>query len=149
MKNLLLLALVSTMLTLVGCGGSGPGDRVIEFNHAMADGDVDTVKEIAPFLSTMLSDDKLTEMIESAAKDAEDKGGIESVTIDEETITGETARVKATVTFGNGETETDEVDLKKVDGEWILVLDTEEKEDGPELEFDADPEVETPELETP
>lgn len=144
MKNTFLLALACSLLTLVGCGGSGPGDRVKEFNHAMADGDAETVKEIAPVLGTMLSDDKLTEMVESAAEDTKDKGGIDSITIDDETIDGDTARVTATVTFGNGESETDTIDLKKVDGEWIFVLDTEEKDDGPEI--DLSPEVETPDL---
>lgn len=138
MTRLLLLALVSATLTLVGCGGSGPGDRVKEFHYAMEKGDADTVKEIAPPLAAMLSDEKIEEMVASAAEDAEKKGGIESITIDKETIDGDTAHVEATVTFGNGETEDGEFDLKKVDGEWVFVLDTEDKDDGPTIDLTPD-----------
>lgn len=131
MNRLLMGLMAVLMLVMVGCG-AGPGDRVKEFTYAMEKGDTEKVKEVAPGIATIIPADKLDGMIKEAAADAAKKGGVESITIDEEKIEGDTATVKATLKWGNGETETDDFKLSKVDGDWIIVMDSEDKDSGSE-----------------
>lgn len=138
--TLCLLAMLT--LGLVGCG-AGPGDRVKEFTYAMEEGDTETVKEICPGMAALLPGEKLDGMVKEASIDAKAKGGIESITIDEETINGDSATVKATVTWGNGDSETDEVKMAKVDGEWIMSMEDEDKESGNNMDVDMDIDMDT------
>lgn len=147
MKHVLALLVVVGSLGLVGCGGgAGPGDTVKELAHAMEKGDVETVKKIAPAMQAILGSDKLGQMVAEAAKGMKEEGGIKAITIDEETIDGDSATVKATIEKGNGEKDTEDFKLEKVNGQWVITLDEGNKEGGappdidlraPEFNFDA------------
>lgn len=124
MKHLLATLLLVGSFALVGCGGGGssPGDAVKEMTYAMEAGDAEKVKELIPELGENLGDGKIDTMVKQAAKETEESGGIESIVIDKEEINGDTAKVTATMTSGNGDVETDDFDLKKVDGKWVVTM---------------------------
>lgn len=131
MKYLSALLVLVCSFSLVGCGGgSGPGDTVKDLAYAMEKGDTERVKEIVPGMQTMLGNDKLDGMIKEAAADIKQDGGIKSVTIDKEEINGDTAKVTATVESGNGEKDTEDFVLSKIDGKWIVTLGDDAKGPG-------------------
>ena len=123
MKHLFCVLILACTFALVGCGGgSSPGDAVKELTYAMEAGDAEKVKELVPELGENLGDGKIDTMVKQAAKEAKEEGGIKSITIDKEEINGDTAKVTATMTNGNGKSETEDFDLKKVDGKWVLTM---------------------------
>jgi len=99
MKNLLTLLLATASLALVGCGGPPPGDAVKDLAYAMEAGDHEKMKELVPALEENLGDSKIETLAKQAKKKIEEEGGLESVTIDKETISddGKTATVTATM----------------------------------------------------
>lgn len=116
------LALIAT-LGLVGCGGgSSPGDAVKELTYAMEAGDAEKVKELVPQLGENLGDGKIDTLVKQASKEAKENGGIKSIVIDKEEIDGDTAKVTATMTDGNGKSETEDFDLVKKDGKWTVTM---------------------------
>ena len=137
MKKIFTLLLVLCSFSLVGCGGSdGPGDRVEALAYAMEAGDTETVVDIAPGMLALMGKEKLDGNIKEGAAKIKGEGGIKSVTIDKEEIDGETATVTATVVKGNGDKETEDFNLSKVDGKWIVTLGDDGKSPG-ENEVDA------------
>lgn len=130
MKQLLTTVLLICTFGLVGCGGSSPGDAVKDLSYAMEAGDVDKVKELMPELSENLGDSKIETLVKQAAKEAEENGGIKSITIDKEEIDGDKAKVTATMTDGNDKAETETFDLVKKDGKWTVTLGEEAKSGG-------------------
>lgn len=148
MKNLLALMLLTCCLPLVGCGGGtpAPGETVKEFAYAMEAGDADKVKEICPQMHALLGDDKLGSMVTEASEEMKSKGGIKSITIDQEEIAddGKSAKVTATIASGDGEKDTDDFDLELRDDKWIVTLGEEGKGggDAPEIDLDMDMDME-------
>lgn len=130
MKKLFTLLLMVGSLTLVGCGGSGPGATVEELAYAMEDGDAEKLKELMPELGENLGDSKIETMAKQTAKETKEKGGIESVTIDKEEIDGDTAKVTATMKMGDGTSETEDFELEKKDGKWVISLGEDAKGGG-------------------
>lgn len=65
---------------------------------------------------------KVEGLLGMAYSQNEEKGGVENVVIDNEEIMedGNKAKVKYTVTFGNGNTDTETATLFKIDGKWYL-----------------------------
>jgi len=104
-----------------------PGDTVKAFARAMEANDVNKVKEIVPELGELLGDDKLKAIIKQASDEIKAEGGIKSITTDKEEIKGDTAKVTSTLENGKGEKETEEFELEKVDGKWVIGLGLEEK----------------------
>ena len=58
---------------------------------------------------------------EKLKKYFEEKGGIKDYTINSESIDGDMATVNYTIHFGNGESESEDLQLKKLDGKWLLI----------------------------
>ena len=136
MKTLLALfsaaAFVTVMFLAVGQPAIAdkevsPGDTVKAFARAMEANDPDKVKEIIPELGTLIGDEKLKAIIKEASEEIKAEGGIKSITTDKEEIKGDTAKVTSTLENGKGEKETEEFELKKVDGKWVIALGLEEK----------------------
>jgi|GEM_PF-1835444 len=140
MKKLLSILVLACSFILVGCGGgaSGPGQTVKDFAYAMEAGDANKVGQIMPSMKAMLGEEKLKGMMTEAAADMKKKGGIKSVTIDKEEVNGDSAKVTATIETGDGNKDTDDFTLSKVDGKWVITLGDEAKgPGGPEGEGPA------------
>lgn len=123
MKRLLALIVAACSLALAGCGGGGtPAEAVTELAYAMEDGDADKLKKLMPELGDYLSDSKIETLAKQMAQQAKAEGGIKSVRIEEETINGDTAIVKATMVKGNGNEDYEEFELTKVKGRWVISM---------------------------
>jgi hypothetical protein len=124
MKNarLLTIVLVLALAGLISCGikESTPGDTVKKMVEKMEKGDVSVSKLLAKDLAALLGDEKLKASVEEESSKMKEKGGVASVTIDEEVIEGDTAKVKYTITYGNGDTESENADLVKEEGAWKI-----------------------------
>ncbi len=127
MKLIVAFSLLALSLGLMGCG-SGPGDQVKAFVQAMEDGDADKLKALSPGISRGLPDEKLDGLVTQAAVDMKKLGGVESVTINDEAIDGDIAVVSYTINYGDGSTVEDEIELVKIDGDWVITVETEDKE---------------------
>ena len=144
MKHLL----TALTLSLIGCGGAsapGPGDTVKELAYAMEAGDGETVAAIAPVIPQVLGNEKFDQGIEESKAKMAEEGGLESITIDSEEIDEEkgTALVKATLTMGNGESETAKFPLSRdKDGNWTVVLHSKDAGDGSDLDTKLTPDTE-------
>ena len=140
-QRLVLVALLAASLAMVGCGDGGgtastgaaneiatPGEVVTQLAEAMEAGDADKIKELMPDVETKLGGNLYTNA-QRMATSAQAVGGVESVTIDDETIKGDKAVVTATLTNGDGTSSTNTFQLVKQDGKWIVTLDDSEMQD--------------------
>lgn len=133
MKKLFLsLALCLFAFTMfISCGGSTPADKAEECVGFMKDSKYEAlVNEISfPEDATPEQVEETKKMFtalltEKGSKQIEEKGGIQSYEVVEETISedGKTAQVKIDIKYGNGTNEVETFDLVLVDGEWKLKL---------------------------
>jgi hypothetical protein len=116
-------ALLTACLTLTGCGGPGPGESAAEFTKAAANGDAATAKKyVAPEDLKNPGPVSFEDAVKKMEMLAKEKKGVKSVSVAEEKITGDTAQVKLTIEWGNGDRETspDYMSMKKVDGTWYI-----------------------------
>jgi hypothetical protein len=86
----------------------------------MQAGDAEKLKELCPDFEANLSDDEINALAATLASNAQANGGIASITIDKESIDGDTAIVTATLTNGNGLSDTETFDLNKKDDMWLI-----------------------------
>ena len=133
MRHLLPIVLIC-LLGFTGCGNGGnnnasstntasevtPGETVEAFAYAMLAGDADKLKALCPDFEANLSAEEIQALAATLASNARANGGIASITIDQETIDGDTATVTATLTNGNGQSGTETFDLNKTDGTWLI-----------------------------
>ncbi len=109
-----------------GCGsaGSGPGTTVEKYYQAVESGKSDAALKL--FSSKELEDEdtkkKLLALIAMGTEEIKTKDGIKSIEIEKEEIDGDSAKVTAKVTYGNGKTDSQKVKLIKEDGKWKLTL---------------------------
>ncbi len=124
MKNarVLMIVLVLALAGLISCGkrDAAPGDTVKKMVEKMEKGDLSVSKLLAKDLAALLGDEKLKAAVEEQSAEMKEKGGVTSVTIDEEVIEGDTAKVKYTIAYGNGDTESEKADLVKEEGDWKI-----------------------------
>lgn len=108
---------------LAGCSlfSSSPGKTVEKFYRAVEAGEIDTA---AGYLSNKvlqnLGYEKLKQGLTQQTRNINDKGRIRTIEITNEDIIGETAQVTVKVTFGNGETTTEKINLVKEEGDWRI-----------------------------
>lgn len=116
------IVLAIVMAGLVSCGkkDAAPGDTVKRMVEKMEKGDLSVSKLLAKDLAALLGDEKLKAAVEEESNKMKEKGGVTSVTIDEEVIEGDTAKVNYTIAYGNGDTESEKADLVKEDGDWKI-----------------------------
>jgi hypothetical protein len=138
MKRLATLLILVTLLALIGCGNDNnssttntptetatPGEVVQQLAKAMEDGDTETLKALWPTIETDLG---FTVYVLGPrwSDSAKANGGVTTVTIDNETVKDDKAKVTATLTNGNGTSSTQTFDLAKQDGKWIISIDDSE-----------------------
>jgi hypothetical protein len=68
--------------------------------------------------------EKIEGMMTWVSSEYEKKEGIKNIVIDSEEISedGNSAEVKYTLNFNNGETSSDKISLNKVNGDWLFLL---------------------------
>lgn len=123
-KSVLILMLVFLVVGLAGCS-SGPDKAVKSFFIALDAGQVD---KAMGYLSTStlntLGHDKWQAALISASKDMQSKGGLSSVKIIDKKVRGDIAAVTVELTFGDGSSKTDTINLIKENGDWKLEIGT-------------------------
>jgi len=127
---LLALALIGVGQSVIAEDQATPGDTVKALAKALEQGDAEKLKQLIPEINELLGDEKIQQMADQAAEDLKEEGGLKSVTINSEKIQGDTATVNATLEKGNGDKDTDDFELKKTDGKWVIKLGLEEKQLG-------------------
>lgn len=120
LKFWLAALLLGLLVVLTGCGSSGPSDTVEDFYRSVEAGKPDqAISLLSSTLINNMGEDKLKQGLVQQTKVIKDKGGITSIRTEEEVI-GDTAEVKAEVTYGDGETQSETVTLAKEDGNWKI-----------------------------
>ncbi len=128
MKKLFTLFTVAlTLVAFVSCSsGSTPSAIAEQYASAVKNGDIKKIEKLFYFEDTT-EGEQMKAMVGNifetkVAPENEKKGGIASFEVGEETISedGTSANVDITFTYGNGETDDEEVDLINVDGKWYL-----------------------------
>jgi hypothetical protein len=99
-------------ITVIGCGGGSPSSVVKKLHTAVEKGDANEINKLMEPQAAGLTIKMLSEIQTMSA----DSGGIAKT---EESITGDKAKVK--VTYKNGDT--DDFDLVKIDGKWLVTID--------------------------
>jgi hypothetical protein len=130
LKLLLVLLLTAVVFSVSSCGsGSAPSDTIKKAYDLMKTKDFEKVTALYVTRDgEMFSEEeakKMEGLLGMAAKEEFDsKDGLKNIVIDEETIEedGQTAKVKYTVHFKNGETEKEDVQLIKIDGKWFIKM---------------------------
>jgi len=132
------LSLLSGLLLLVSCSSGpfasqapGPGAVVKSFVAVAIQGDIAQMKKYVskkdvarmeaqeknnPFSG--LGKGMAESMRAQAERELKSKGGVKSIDIDKEQITGDTATVTCIVRFGNGESKSNQVKCVKEEGNW-------------------------------
>ena len=136
MKKIVSFVFLAGMLgafLLTSCGGGGdtgqsPSDIVKAGINAVKDKNMDGVmkyykkKDGTDF--TKEESQKMSMLITMAASKLESKKGLKELVIDEEKIApdGNSATVKYTMMFNDGTSEKSDVELKKLNGGWFMLI---------------------------
>lgn len=111
-------------LVAAGCADSGPVGTVKQFYRSVESGELEEASEMltGPMVA-MLGRDKVKAALGKGMADTSKKGGIQSLDILSEEVDGTVAKVRLRMTYGNGETEEEELELIRVDGRWMISVD--------------------------
>lgn len=118
-RTAFLSVLMAVILT--GCASATPTGAVKSFYGAVADGDYD--KAVGMFSSNAVSTfgiNKLKELVASQAEQIEQRGGVRTFTVTDETIVGDRAVVYYEMVLNDGTTESSSVTCIKEDGQWKI-----------------------------
>ena len=117
--------LFAAALALTSCGGSGPGDVVRDFYRAVERGDVDrAVDLLAADALRFVGMDILRFVIGAVSEELSDAGGIDSIEILAEEVderAGGRATVRVRINFGDGSSDTEDMDVVREDGRYKVV----------------------------
>ena len=120
-RRVAVLGFLATVV-LTGCS-SGPKATVEDFYSAVEAG---KTSEAAELLSAntrqLLGPAKLQQAIVASNKEIKASGGVDSLKILDEQVTGDIASVNAQVTYNNGKVQSEVVNLVKEDGAWKINL---------------------------
>lgn len=131
MKKIFSLAIMAVVMCLMAsCGGSDtPGSVAKKCSEMMMDGNFKGIAEYMDFgdNADKAQIDAAISMLEAIGKEAiqeelSKKDGVKSIDIVEEKIDGEKATVVLKVTYGNGEEESQDVNMVLRDGKWKAKL---------------------------
>ncbi|SFS70369.1 DUF4878 domain-containing protein [Lutibacter maritimus] len=132
MKKSAIYVAILTVFSFIGfysCSGTSsnsPGKAVISLYEKMKSQDFEKVaKMYVTKDGEQLSEDeakKIEGLIGMGSKEYEKKGGLDTITIDEEKINddGTSAKVDFTVHYKNGDTDKEHASLIKVNGDWFI-----------------------------
>jgi hypothetical protein len=99
----------------------GPRATVERFYAALDHGDLSAAIDcLSPRVVQQLGIEKLRAGLQSSAMKLKQKGGIKKLVIEREDVVGEIAEVKASITTGNGESDSDTFKLAKENGVWRI-----------------------------
>jgi hypothetical protein len=118
-KTLLLLA---TAVAVVACGFfGGPAKATKDFYYALEAGRIDeAVEMVSNQTKSAMGEQKLRGVLGDVTRKIKERGGISSIEISSEEVTGEIADVAGTVTYENGTSERINQKLLKEKGDWKL-----------------------------
>jgi Domain of unknown function (DUF4878) len=118
--KLKLLLLLTIAASLVGCGLFGsPSKAMKNFYYALEAGRLDdAMKMVSSQTKGSMGEQKLRAVLSDLTGKIKERGGIDSIEITNEEVTGQIADVSGTVTYGNGTSEAFTQKLFKEDGEW-------------------------------
>ena len=117
------LALFS-LLVVTGCSNSGPAATVEQFYRAVEAGEVKAASElVSGSVVSMMGREKFEGLLQSATAEIGRKKGIHSLEFLSEEIDGNVAEVHVRMTYGNGQTEEENVALTRIDGRWMITLE--------------------------
>ncbi|MHC1738657.1 MAG: DUF4878 domain-containing protein [Ignavibacteriaceae bacterium] len=106
---------------VIGCGSaSGPADVAKDFMTKIEDNDKSAIDHLSPQLIQALGKEKLEKGIEKESENIRKLGGIKSIEIEEETVKEKTARLKLKISYGDGSSKNDNVNLLLEDGKWKI-----------------------------
>ena len=119
-SQLCLLALFSGIV-VSGCSSSGPPATVQRFYRAVESGEVKVASEmVSGSMVSMMGPKKLEAALQSETAKISRKKGIQLIEILSEEIDGQTAEVRVRVTYGNAETDEENLNLTRIDGRWMI-----------------------------
>lgn len=116
------LAMTVILMALVGCGKK-PSSVVEAFYTNLADGKVnDAFNMLSKESSAMLQAFGGSAAMMEQSRKIQKKQGIKKFEVLSEEVHGDTAQVKARITFGDGSTDEDLSKLMKTDDGWRIVV---------------------------
>lgn len=128
--NVFMVTLLTIGVAVMSCGpsaGDTPGATAKKFNELVAAGDADNAMKLMKGYEEFSEDEKekFKTMVQEAANQMDEQGGIASFEVTEENIDEDSdkATVTITTTYGDGETEESRTSLVKVDDQWRVAMD--------------------------
>lgn len=132
MKKVIYFSLmIMAIVVMASCSQDTPGKAAAKYCGYVQSGDFDK------FVEGIAFDEKVTPeqakeqkeglsalFKEKVAKEFEKKGGLKNTEVISEEISedGNSAKVKMKYTYGNGETEDQDMELIKKDGKWMMYM---------------------------
>lgn len=118
-----LMAFFCVIMAIAGCGlfNQGPSSVVKNFNYSIEAGKTEDAISLLSTKTKQMFGGKFYAYIPQKSVEIKKKGGISSIET-QENITGDTASVTYTVTYGDGSSEEEKADLIKEDGKWKLTV---------------------------
>jgi|ERR1051326_1709271 hypothetical protein len=117
-----ILLLLAAALTFVACGlFGGPGKATKNFYYALEAGKVDEAMEmVSNQTKSALGQQKLRGVLSDVTRKIKQRGGIASIEVTSEEITGEIADVAGAIKYKDGTNESFTQKLLKEKGDWKL-----------------------------
>ncbi len=123
-KILSILSVALVAIIFAACSNNSPAGVVEEYVSCLQNGKYAEAVELFHFKKALDDDQKqyLASIIERAAEQYKEKGGIASIKVNDVKVTesGDAATVSYTTTYGDGSTKDDSDKVVKVDGKWLL-----------------------------
>lgn len=120
-SNYLFFAILFFSLLALRCGSAeGPADVAKDFFMKVADNDKSALDLLSPQLVETLGHEKLEKGIEKEAASVKEKGGIKSIDVEEEKVEEKSASLKLKITYSDGSTKSEKMDLMLVEDKWKI-----------------------------
>ncbi|MBM3163458.1 MAG: DUF4878 domain-containing protein [Chlorobi bacterium] len=122
-RSAVFVAFYCAIMAIAGCSlfNTGPSSVVKKFFYSVEAGKTEDAINLLSTETKQMFGGKFNAYIAQQTVDIKKKGGIASIET-QESITGDTARVTYTVTYGDGSTEEGKNDLIKQDGKWKMTV---------------------------
>lgn len=117
-----LLILAVLMTSSCGLFSPGPGKVVEKFYQYVEKGELEAAKNLFTKEIREAMGGKIMAGLSEETNEINAKGGVKDIEIKSEEITGESARVTARVSYGNGSDKSDNTKLIKEDGAWRITI---------------------------